>query len=166
MSSGSDGREEERTDTKSVQTDCAGTEPYYNVPILQKVLSPAPGFSSALYSVQVMTQSEVDTMKSQRSGYQEQLQLQVGYSEKSSSAFYLQNSGPLSLEGFTLLREILIKFEFQRNSSSSCDKERSPVSPCDSTVQLPTSLDAANISDNHSNPTDCKPVNLSFPKQL
>ena len=107
MSSGSDGRGEERTDTKSVQTDCAGTEPYYNVPILQKVLSPAPGFSSALYSVQVMTQSEVDTMKSQRSGYQEQLQLQVGYSEKSSSAFYLQNSGPLSLEGFTLLREIL-----------------------------------------------------------
>ena len=57
--------------SKSIQTSCAGTEPYYRVPILQKVISPAPGYSSALYSVQVMTQSEVDTMKSnQRSSYQ------------------------------------------------------------------------------------------------
>ena len=62
--------EQERS-SKSIQTSCAGTEPYYRVPILQRVLSPAPGYSSALYSVQVMTQSEVDTMKShQGSSYQ------------------------------------------------------------------------------------------------
>ena len=62
--------EQERT-SKSIQTSCVGTEPYYRVPILQRVLSPAPGYSSALYSVQVMTQSEVDTMKShQTSSYQ------------------------------------------------------------------------------------------------
>ena len=62
--------EQERS-SKSIQTSCAGTEPYYRVPILQRVLSPAPGYSSALYSVQVMTQSEVDTMKShQTSSYQ------------------------------------------------------------------------------------------------
>ena len=74
MSAGREGRKtagaEEETDSKSVQTACAGTEPYYSVPILQKVLSPAPGYSSALYSVQVMTQSEVDSLKSQSSGYQ------------------------------------------------------------------------------------------------
>ena len=62
--------EQERS-SKSIQTSCVGTEPYYRVPILQRVLSPAPGYSSALYSVQVMTQSEVDTMKShQTSSYQ------------------------------------------------------------------------------------------------
>ena len=62
---------EQDRSSKSIQTSCAGTEPYYRVPILQRVLSPAPGYSSALYSVQVMTQSEVDTMKShQRSSYQ------------------------------------------------------------------------------------------------
>merc|ERR1712241_994358 len=63
--------ERSSSSSKSIQTSCAGTEPYYRVPILQRVLSPAPGYSSALYSVQVMTQSEVDTMKShQRSSYQ------------------------------------------------------------------------------------------------
>ena len=70
MESGSNTGEQDRS-SKSIQTSCAGTEPYYRVPILQRVLSPAPGYSSALYSVQVMTQSEVDTMKShQRSSYQ------------------------------------------------------------------------------------------------
>ena len=63
--SGSRKSEEERS-SKSIQTSCAGTEPYYRVPILQRGISPAPGYSSALYSVQVMTQSEVDTMKSQQ----------------------------------------------------------------------------------------------------
>lgn len=129
MSAGREGRKtagaEEETDSKSVQTACAGTEPYYSVPILQKVLSPAPGYSSALYSVQVMTQSEVDSLKSQSSGY-------------------------------------------QRDGPSSCDKDKSrDVCPCDSTVQLPSTLDATNISEsneNHSHSSDSKPVNLSFPK--
>ena len=68
--SGSSNSEQERS-SKRTQTSCAGTEPYYRVPILQRVISPAPGYSSALYSVQVMTQSEVDTMKShQRSSCQ------------------------------------------------------------------------------------------------
>ena len=73
MSSPSERSEEEQRTSKGVQTECAGTEPYYSVPILQKVLSPAPGYSSALYSVQVMTQSEVDSIKSQSSTYQVRL---------------------------------------------------------------------------------------------
>lgn len=40
-------------------TEVAGTEPYYSVPVLQNVLSEG-GVTSRLYSVQVMTQSELD----------------------------------------------------------------------------------------------------------
>lgn len=48
--------------SRSVQTDCSGSEPYYSVPVLQNVISPAPGFTSRLYSVQVMSQSEMESM--------------------------------------------------------------------------------------------------------
>jgi len=48
--------------SRSVQTDHSGSEPYYSVPVLQNVISPAPGFTSRLYSVQVMSQSEMESM--------------------------------------------------------------------------------------------------------
>ena len=48
--------------SRSVQTECAGSEPYYSVPVLQNEISPAPGFTSRLYSVQVMSHSELETM--------------------------------------------------------------------------------------------------------
>ena len=45
--------------TVGTNTEVAGTEPYYSVPVLQNVLSEG-GVTSRLYSVQVMTQSELD----------------------------------------------------------------------------------------------------------
>ena len=45
--------------TVGVNTEVAGAEPYYNVPVLQNVLSEG-GVTSRLYSMQVMTQSELD----------------------------------------------------------------------------------------------------------
>ena len=45
--------------TVGSNTEVSGTEPYYSVPVLQNVLSEG-GVTSRLYSVQVMTQSELD----------------------------------------------------------------------------------------------------------
>ena len=44
-----------RTMSSPTQTECTGSEPYYNVPVLQNVVSAAPGVTSRLYSVQVST---------------------------------------------------------------------------------------------------------------
>ena len=91
--------------SKSIQTSCAGTEPYYRVPILQRVLSPAPGYSSALYSVQVMTQSEVDTMKShQRSSHQV---LTPHYVSSPSVRMYLSSKFHLKPPKFAFKDQVL-----------------------------------------------------------
>ena len=98
MESGSNTGEQDRS-SKSIQTSCAGTEPYYRVPILQRVLSPAPGYSSALYSVQVMTQSEVDTMKShQRSSYQ--------VSEQNSYSHLYESTDKILTDGMNLIKSL------------------------------------------------------------
>ena len=54
-----------------------------------------------------------------------------------------------------------INFQIEEPSLSKEDKTRE-VSPCDSTVQIPANISHSN--ENHSNPGDSKPVNLSFPK--
>merc|ERR1719291_1160355 len=60
----SGGRAEARQSSRSVgsNTDCTGGEPCYSVPVLQNVLTAAPGVTSRLYSVQVLSQTELDTM--------------------------------------------------------------------------------------------------------
>ena len=54
--------------TVGSNTEVTGTEPYYSVPVLQNVLSEG-GVTSRLYSVQVMTQSELDYHRQHSSSY-------------------------------------------------------------------------------------------------
>merc|ERR1712133_236413 len=134
--------------SRSVQTDCsASSEPYYSVPVLQNVISPAPGYTSRLYSVQVMSQSELDNMTQYR-----RLQTQSQCGAGGGAKFNQDVSG-------------------SGCDSGLCSGARADPHPqypsCDSTsnVQITNSTDAN--SENHSrsdpSPTD-KPVNLSFNK--
>ena len=54
--------------TVGSNTEVTGTEPYYSVPVLQNVLSEG-GVTSRLYSVQVMTQSELDYHRQHGASY-------------------------------------------------------------------------------------------------
>ena len=102
------------TKTSPTQTECTGTEPYYNVPVLQNVVSAAPGVTSRLYSVQVrscssenlvisvmqvMTKSEMDSL----SQYQrQQLQQQQHHSQQQVGSILLSKISLISLTLLTL----------------------------------------------------------------